>query len=277
MIVKKFNYTHLQKRRNKIAAALLENYLNVVVDGSALYSIVGVVMDALPDAVVRSAVFDSVRLLAGTQLTRRFIKEFAWRLAGNVDRLIDGYPVLPWTRQVADEVVPVCVELVKPAKRKDEFGFTFHCRVLAGSPCPLLFQQFFSASSCRAIARVIGFSTNSWGEYQYAGMGLHFVNLMFFAHLDAEKSRTQPYFQRVSISSGMLKANRRLLEVRCRAKPCPQDFQWPCANCFVGYTECVHGVHKSTYARRHCSGCNSESYFDPDHPDVVCVNCARNR
>lgn len=278
MIVKKFNYAHLKKRRNKIAAALLENHLDAVLTGPVIYDVVSVVMDALPNDVSRAAVFDSVRLMAGTQFTRAQIKEFAWRVAGNVDRLADGHTVLPWSRQIADEIVPICVEDVKPAKRKDEFGFMFSCRVLAGSSCPMVFQQFFSARSCRAIARVVGFANTPWGAYQYAGMGQHFVNLMFFAHIDAEKSRTQPFFQKVSVSSGMLRANKILLEVRCRVKPCPQGFQWPCANCYVGYTDCVHGVHRSTYVSRHCNACdNPEALFDPDCPGVVCVNCAKNR
>jgi len=275
MIVKGFNYTQLKTRRDKLTTALHDNYLDAVVSGPTLHSIADTVMETLPVSCSSSAIFDSVRLLAGTQLTYRVIKEFSWRMAGNVDRLNVGITVLPWTQQTEDEIVPVLIENIQHARRRQDFGFTLSCRVLAGTPCPMLFTQFFSANSCRAIARVIGFSNNSSGPHQYSGLGLHFHNLMFFAHIDAAESRSQPVFHKVSVSSGMLRQNKLLLDVRCRNKPCPQNFSHPCANCHVGYTDCRYGVHRTTYVARYCRNCDSESYFDPEHPNIVCMKCAK--
>jgi len=276
MSVKKFSRKQILARRTQFYR-VLRNYVDQTISGDVIYEITENLHAAMPPTVFRNAIFETIRLLAGTQLTNKMAAKLAWRLAGNIDRLSENEPVLPWTRQTADEVVPVCVEAVVPMKRKDTHGYLFHCRALAGTPCAESFTQFFSANSCRAISRVIGFSTNSWGPYQYGGIGMHFVNLMFFAHIEAARSRDKPVFHRVSVTSSMLKANKELLEVRCRVKPCPppNSFQHSCVNCPIGYNECPFATHAKTYVEQHCRQCDSDSFFDPDNPSTMCVNCYR--
>ena len=174
---------------------------------------------------------------------------------------------------MTDEVVPVRVESVTPTRRKNDFGFLFSCRVLAGSSCPTAFSQFFSARSCKALARAVGFSNTPWGPHQYGGVAQHFTNLMFFAHVEAAKSHDKPVFRNISVSSGMLRANKSLIEVRCRTKPCPRGFVISCANCPVGYSECSYAVHPKTFIEQHCRSCGQNSFFDPQMPAIMCVNC----
>jgi hypothetical protein len=274
MTLKKFSRKQVITRRARLVA-VLTNYVGQHIVGEAIYAITDGLCAALPNTVSRNAVFETIRLLAGTQLTQKGAAKLAWRLAGNMDALIAGSPVPPWTRQMHDEIVPVCVENVTPMRRKDKNGFLFHCRALAGTPCAEVFTQFFSANSCRAISRVVGFSTNSWGPYQYAGIGMHFVNLLFFAHIEADKSRDRPFFRRVSVTSSMLKANKALLEVRCRVAACPQNFQHSCVNCPVGYNECAYATHPKTYSESHCRVCNNLAFFDPDNPATMCINCCK--
>lgn len=274
MTAKKFSRKQVFTRRARVFDALRQ-YVDQHIVGGVIYEITDGLCAALPNTVSRNAVFETIRLLAGTQLTQKGAAKLAWRLAGNVDTLIAGEPVPPWTRQISDEIVPVCVEKVVPMRRKDKNGFLFHCRALAGTPCAEVFTQFFSANSCRAISRIVGFSTNSWGPYQYAGIGMHFVNLSFFAHVEAARSRDRPAFHRVSITSSMLKANKELLEVRCRVKPCPQNLQHPCVNCPVGYNECAYATHAKTYLESHCRVCNNPAFFDPENPSTMCVNCCK--
>jgi len=274
MTAKKFSRKQIFTRRAQLFE-ILRGHIDQSIVGNTIYEITDSLCSALPPTVSRNAVFETIRLMAGTQLTAKPAAKLAWRLAGNIDLLIAGEPVVPWTRQMRDEIVPICVEKVVPMKRKDKHGFLFHCRALAGTPCAELFTQFFSANSCRAISRIVGFSTNSWGPYQYAGIGMHFVNLMFFAHVEADRSRDRPSFHRVSITSSMLKANKSLLEVRCRVKPCPNEFQHSCVNCPVGYNECSYATHAKTYVETHCRICNTIAFFDPENPAAMCVNCCK--
>lgn len=269
-----FSRTKIFARRGRLFAALAP-YLDREVSGAALYAIVDALLADLPSTVSRNAVFESVRALTGTILSRKVAGTLAWRLAGNMDRLIAGEPVLPWTRQLFDEQVPICVERIVPTKKRDQFGYVFHCRALAGTSCTELLSQFFSNNSCRAVARAVGFSTNSWGPLQYGGVGLHFVNLLFFAHVEAARSRERPAFHRVSASSSMLKYNKDILLVRCRAEPCPLGFEHPCMGCFKGYDECSFATHAKTYTEAECRVCGTVSFFDPEQEGVMCVNCRR--
>lgn len=273
MSTKKFNFSAIKKRRNRIAAFLLERHLNAPITGDTIYEIVNGLLDFLPSTVSAAAVFDTVRVLAGTQLDRRKAQEFAWRVAGNVDKLVAGEAVLPWSGQFVDELMPVRVETVTPTRRKNDFGFIFHCRALAGSYCPQTFSQFFSARSCKMLSRAVGFSNTPWGPHQYGGVAAHFTNLMFFAHVEAERSRGRPGFQNISVSSGMLRANKELIEVRCRTKPCPFGYQNACVNCHIGYGECSYAVHPTTFVEQHCRTCDKVSFFNPDEPGIMCINC----
>jgi|APCry1669189034_1035192.scaffolds.fasta_scaffold00153_15 hypothetical protein len=275
MAIQKFNFSAIKKRRNRIAAFLSENYVGVTLVGDLIRGMTDGLLHFLPPTVSAPAVFETVRALAGTALDRRKAQEFAWRLAGNIDKLIAGEPVLPWTRQREDEVVPVRVELVIPTRRRDDFGFIFQCRALAGSPCAMLFPQFFSSRSCKVLSRVVGFSNTPWGPHQYGGVAAHFTNLMFFAHIEAARSHERPAFQNISIGSGLLRANKELIEVRCRSKPCPFGYEQACGNCYMGYGECSYAVHPQTFVEQHCRTCDTVSFFNPDEPGFMCINCQR--
>jgi hypothetical protein len=274
MTAKKFSRHQIIRRRAQLMT-VLDAFRDQTISGNVIYEVADRLLAALPNTVSRNAVFETVRVMAGTTLSQKTLAMLAWRMSGNLDRLNDGEAILPWTRQMYDEIVPVSVERVIPAKRRDKTGFIFSCRALAGSPCAELFPQFFPTNSCRAIARVVGFSNNSWGPLQYSGVGLHFVNLMFFAHVEAERSRDKPYFRQVSVTSSMLKHNKELLSVRCRTEPCPEGYQHACTNCFIGYNECSYAVHAKTYVEAHCRNCNSTAFFDPENIGVMCVNCCR--
>ena len=266
-----FSYQRILARRDKIFRTALSPYHDAVLTGSTPRDVCKDIMSVLPANVSEGAVFESVRVLAGTKLTKKLAGDLAWRIAGNVDRLVDGAPVFPWTQQIEDEKVPVCVEDMRPMRKKKIPGFLFYCRALAGTPCPTLFTQFVSLSSCRGIAPVLGFS-KPWGPYPYRAP-LHFVNLLFYAHVEAERSKHQPSFVKISVSSSMLKENREKIEVRCRAKPCPQQFSHPCAFCWVGYDNCEASVHPFTYVARDCVTCNASGWFNPGEASLTCQQC----
>ena len=269
----KFNLHLIKKRRNKIAS-FLSSYVARPIVGDAISQISDRLLQILPSTVSPSAVFDTVRLLAGTTLSTSGALEFAWRVAGNVPTLIAGDAVVPWSGQREDEIVPVRVDSVSASRRRDDFGFILRCRAQAGTPCPMAFNQFLTARSCSAISRVIGFSNTPWGPFQYSGAAAYFVNTLFFAHLEAQHSREQPWFRNVSASSGMLKANKELLAVRCRNKPCPLNYVHACIDCPVGYNYCSYAVHRNTYVEQLCSVCNKTSLFDPASMES-CLTCRK--
>lgn len=267
-----FSYRRVIKRRDALFERAMRPYMAARIIGATVNDLCNDIMSEMPPMVSRDALFESVRVLAGIQMSRKMAFEIAWRLAGNVDQLIDGRAVLPWTRQIRNEIVPVRVEHMRPEKRKDTVGYMLYCRALAGSPCPMLFPKFFSKRSCNGIARTLGFSA-PWGLYPFKHP-MYFVNLMFFAHIEAERSHETPFFHEISCSSGLKSENRPRIEVRTRAKPCPEKFQHQCAQCPIGYDRCPAGIHPKSLVKRPCDKCHSDGFFEPDDEDSrVCMNC----
>lgn len=266
-----FSYVRLRQYRDKLAERALRPYIDANVAGETLRDICRDVLAELPAAVSQPAVFDSVRALAGTRLSKRAAYELAWRIAGNIETLKAGRPVLPWTRQLEDELVPVCVEGVRPYKRKTVSGYLLECRAVGGSPAAMLITQFFSQNSCRAISQTLGFSA-PWGAYPYT-TAMHFLNLLFFAHVEAERSREQPAFSKVSVSGSMQRDNRGLIEVRTRARPCPDGYEHSCLHCWLGADQCMFATHQRTYVTRYCDACQTDAFFDPKDSGLLCVRC----
>lgn len=271
MKTKSFSYQRVIKLRDKIYNSAFGEYVGKKISREVLYDLHADLVACLPPSVAHGAVFESIRVLSGSTLTQKAAATLAWRLAGNTDTLVAGSPVLPWTRQFADERVPVCVERVEQTRRRHVPGYTFYCRALAGTPCAMLFPEFVSDRSCSAISHTLGFSA-PWGPYPYS-TALHFVNLLFFAHIDADRSRSLPAFTQVTASGAMVKANRKLISVRCRAEPCPLAFEHACEHCYFGYDDCDFATHEKTYVTRHCVTCNSEGLFNPGTDDETCIRC----
>jgi hypothetical protein len=271
MKTKGFSLARTLARRDRLFTHALRPYIAARLVGETIHDIVNDAAAELPQTISRDALFESLRVMAGTLLSQRDAKDLAWRLAGNVDRLIAGAPVLPWARQIANEVIPVRVERIRYDKRRNTPGFSLFCRALAGTPCPMVFPQWLSNSSCRAISRTLGFSA-PWGLYPYVSP-LHFVNLVFFAHIEANKSNDAPYFKQVSSSGGLKLENKTIIAVRTRALPCPRGYTHECVKCWVGYNECAAAIYPRTLIQRECTSCAAVAYFEPDDDGATCVGC----
>lgn len=269
-----FSYQRILARRDKIFSTALHPYIDRSLTGSTPHDVCKDILEVLPASVSEGAVFESVRVLAGTTLTQKAAAELAWRLAGNVNKLQEGVPVFPWVRQIENERVPIRVEDMRPVKKRNTSGYLLQCRAVGGSPCPMVFPQFISANGCRAISETLGFS-KPWGPYPLR-TPMYFVNLLFYAHVEVERSKAYPGFLQISVSSSMLRENREKIEIRCRTKPCPQQFSHSCDFCWVGYDNCIAAVHPMTYVARDCPTCNTDGWFNPGESSISCQQCRRN-
>lgn len=265
---KRFSINRVFKQRDKLFLAL-RPYINAKITGQVFKDLVEDVYLKLPDTVSHDALFESARVLAGDPLSRKTAAEFAWRLAGNVHLLNASSPVLPWTIQVKDEWVPVQVLRVEAAVKNYRAGYVFSCRALAGSPCPMVFEQFLSRASCAAISRTVGFNNTM----PYTN-GLYFTNLRMWVGVEAARSNEAPQFQQVDCSSAMQQYNKKLLAIRTRAQPCPNNFSHLCEHCEVGYDECVAAIFPKRLEKKLCEICQEIRYFDVSRGDGLCLACA---
>lgn len=264
---KRFSIGRVFKQRDKLFLAL-RPYIGANISGQVFKDLVEDLYPKLPDTVSHDAVFESSRILAGLVLERKTAAEFAWRLAGNISLLNAGTPVAVWTMQVSDEWVPVQILRVDAANKNYRSGYIFHCRALAGSPCPMIFEQFLSRASCAAISRTVGFNNTM----PYTN-GLHFTNLRMWVGVEAARSTDVPQFQQVDCSSAMQQHNKKLLAIRTRLQPCPQNFEHPCEHCEIGYNECPAAIFPKRLEKKLCENCGETRYFDPSREGNSCLAC----
>lgn len=264
---KKLSLTRIHNQRDKLFQAL-RPFVDKQIIAGTLQDLIQDVYRALPPHISHDAVFESCRTLAGCALDRKAAAEFAWRLAGNIDILSAGNPVIPWSRQCQDEWMPVQVMRVDPARNRNKSGYSFQFRVQAGSACPMLFEQFMPRASCAGIANIVGFSRNS----PYTN-GAYFTNLRFWILAEAAKSNESLYFHRVDCSPAMQAYNKKIIAVRTRSMPCPSNFDHPCEHCVVGYDTCPAALFAKHLVQDTCKNCNRRTYFDTARSTELCITC----
>jgi hypothetical protein len=71
------------KRRDQLFAHALRPYIAARLVGDTIRDVANDLASHISTPVSRDAIFESVRVLAGTTLTHRDAKDLAWRLAGN--------------------------------------------------------------------------------------------------------------------------------------------------------------------------------------------------
>lgn len=258
-----YNIALVVSRYNKIMDDLdYMAFLDFTPKGCDFYKFVDSLTNCLPESVPPEAILQSCEGIAGRQLTKTVLSNLAWRMAGNIRRLKNGHPVHEWAGSPKPLWVPVQItKVVRSVSRYGKPGGVFTYRVLAGPPCPKLFDQFWSFNYCRVFAKVLGFS-----RYRDGPHPLRDVREMssFRLHVLLKSDTDELKITEIRVTDTFKKWNRRYLERRTRIKePCPKNHPKSlyCYQCFVGQDQCARSVHSETMKKRLCPLCDKKRYF----------------
>lgn len=280
------NLTQVFKLKRDITEALEQTYLDCTLHSDDLHEVVAIVHAALPTQVQEGCVFESLRHLAGVKLDRQLLRMEAWRIAGNVRLLKQGYTVAPWRVQRFNEWVPLQVIDCKPTRspKQKKIGSLMTFRVLAGTPCTLTFDAFWTQRFCRYFASYAGFSA-PWKETPFSRME-EYVRLRTYGLLaaadppgsdgfDGRSLRVEQYLA----NSSCLSYNKDIIRKRARIGfKCPQNYRHACHQCAFGFDRCPAGTHPRTYEKHECDDCGQLTWFDPMWVALgICVGCQRKR
>jgi hypothetical protein len=240
----------------------------------------------LPQAVKRENLLASIKHLAGEKLTEELISNTAWRLAGNLPRLRAGaVGAPPWHLQRADEWVPVQIEDARFARTKRQLGYTFDFRVMAGTPCTLVIEKFWSLQFCRRMSRFMGFSRFGTNEktgevpYNLFRDATELVTLRLQVLITPELSDKEPGFKQTKVGPAAVAWNREQMRFRARQDAehaCPKNLSANilCHRCPFGYRTCRAGTHVRDYRIDACKGCRAKrAFFDGHISGEVCLAC----
>jgi len=252
-------------------------------------------MDALvlelPDYILRDTIQNSVKSLVNNVLTEELLKETCWRLAGNVEQLLEQKPVASWVSQTAYEWVPVQICEVQVRRHGRKLGVQLVFQSLAGSIVPRKLVQVWSFKKLRYLASFrnlkgygFGFrrsSIDSRGQQRNKRLFEHasqFYGLRCFILLDPKRSDVEPRGFELGHNSATTKHNTMILDARDRAQtPCIKKLegQPSCYVCPFGTDRCVLAVRRLTLKRGTCSKCKKLGLFDPEEAEFLsmCVSC----
>jgi len=224
-------------------------YYGLNPQGDMFRTMVRDIASVLP-RVSRETVFQSIRGIAGQHMTPELIRETAWRLAGNLEQLQAGLPVLPWTHQRVPEWVPVRIlSFTYHETESGRIGGLLRFRVLEGTPCPLIVQDFWSRELSSVVSRRIGFSA-AWGKFPFRHPA-ELVQLRLLVLIDPSLCRMErPGFREIACPASLITGNRDVLRKRIREDPCPRGFTFYCYTCPVGYDQCPAGCHPETFVQQ---------------------------
>ena len=245
----------------------------------------------LPRNILRSTVLNSVKGLLKKNLDADLLFETCWRLAGNVERLLDQEAVPVWGKQTKFEWVPAEICEAATVKRFNRLENQFVFASLAGSIVPLKLVQRWSFKKTYYLTTYrdeyghgFGFGRHRMnGRGEQLGRRLfydvrQFYGLQCLLLLDPTRSMTEPIATEIGQTGAMAKHNRDLLRQRDRTETaCVKGLgdDQECYNCPYGTDRCVNATHSTTYKKGKCPRCERLGFFDPAEEDHlgICVNC----
>jgi hypothetical protein len=291
-----FNYPILQilKLRDSLTEVLRGEFEGRAVIASQFDRLVQIVHEQLPGDIDYETVYESCRHLAGVHLTAPDLKQFAHRMAGNLDRLTSRRPVTPWVVQKQREWVPLQITAVKREYReKSGLGGVFTFFAMAGSVAGMTIRKWWSFKYCRYVSTKFKFSkpvsrkAKNPAKYPFSALE-QLVTLRLYGLIDPELCNVnEPGFQQIKLHGSLNDWNRDQIRYRFRMEDegyeCPDDQprDFLCHNCPRGYSPteegaCRAATHAKSYEIRRCEHCDDdEAMFDPDWVGDVCVNCQR--
>lgn len=239
------NVLNVYKMRRRLEEELV-GYCGLELNGEIFEQFTNKLAELLPKQVYPGPVFQSTLCLLGRMLTHDNLKEFVWRLAGNMQKLKDSKSVLPWTYQDKPEFMPVQVLNYEEVKtRKGDPAASYKLRILAGSACPMIITKMWAEKFISFLAGTqLGFSRKQ--PYSHPS---ELVRLQFLAQIDQDYCKNDmPGFDKVASSSSCLNHNKKILKARLKIDPpCPFGYTHDCYRCYVGYDQCPAAVHPETY------------------------------
>jgi hypothetical protein len=271
----------------------LTGFLGHKIVGPTFHAFVDKLQQTLPDKILRITVQKSVQSLLKQELTEDLLLNTCWRLAGNLDKLLNQQPVDAWVRQKEFEWALVQVCDVFTSKKINQLMHTFTFQSQSGSIVPLKLTQNWSLKKTNYLAlyrnnKHLGFGfrrsdINNRGE-QRSNSLYHdvrqFYGLRCFLLLDPKRSQADPVAVEVGHTSATMTHNKQLISARDRLQSkCLRGFPdtVECFQCPYGTDNCVLATHKLTYRKAVCPKCAKLWFLDPAELDFpgLCINCVR--
>jgi hypothetical protein len=266
------------------------NYSGCSLTGKDFEDFVEDVRSTISDKIVYSALYASLRGLAGVELDKPRISELSWRIAGNLPAILAGKPVIVWNNQLQAEWCPVQVtDAVPGIVQVDQVSYAavrLVCFVMAGSPAGHLFEKVWPVRHIKALRKVFGFA--KYDKQKYTGEVpkrpefpfrdiRQLVNLRFFGQFEPSE-QAMLLLAGVDTCSSMKAWNKSTMLLRARKGfECPLGYsvkEVPCYRCELGYDKCQAACRPTTLEKGNCEKCGLTNVWIDARVTTTCVDCS---
>jgi hypothetical protein len=181
------------------------------------------------------AIADSIRDDVENPTADGLVK-LSWRLAGNVHKLLEGNPILPWDPEYQDKEWCMCevIDAEEIELTSGERGFEMRVFFFSGAPAGISLMRRFSNGYEARISNKFGLA---WKDASMI-YPKELVGLQGVIQLSPSRDRDIPYFYQFTATGSQQKANKKLYHDRVDLSNCPygiKDQENSCADCLVPY------------------------------------------
>lgn len=214
----------------------------------------------------KEAIFDSLRIFIGSTISREDKNRIAFRLAANYIYLQNDISVsINSTLQTHTECVTARIAKIEPDL---DYHYRLYLYVYNGQQAgKTISVREHKTVIYKTIPDVVGFSWRKYRFYHYHDL----VNLKVCLGVVPGKAGEAVVNEYVKSDSLILDNRKKVLALRYRYKPCPNNYENPCYECAKGYETCPGGTHKHDYIFKRCVRCQADAVHDPE--DSYCISC----
>ena len=174
------------------------------------------------------------------KMTGEELRVLAWRLAGNVHKLVEGKAVLPWEPdfQPRECCLARVVDVVEAETFDGDPGFKLTYFFYSGAPAGLEFSRTYQIGYEARLARSFGLAWKT-AKLVYPQ---ELVNMTGYVRLEPGRGKDRlPVFRELIVSATHKRHNRQLHEGRLDYDNCPYGFKpeqyTSCMDCLLTYDE----------------------------------------
>lgn len=277
----------IYKVRQKIVDRLQDPFEGKILEGDDIFRFAEALAKALGSRVDVTTVYRSVLPMLRQKITIPALELLAHRLAGNIDRLINMRPVLPWDGH--PDPITARAEIMGMKLTNNKRGdvlYLYTVQLHTDHVAGLVTTKGYKRGYLGAVAVDLGFSRRPSGSYLFE----HPRQLVGFHALAVVEGVPDPFgkpvIRRLESNPSLRTWNRRLTNLRLSKNdrdavyPCPHQLKHPCHDCPVGYLpseagdpQCDLAVQPTAYRWDRCSACGENAFFNGEESLQLCLKC----
>lgn len=220
-------------------------------------------------ATIEDVLVESFDFVRNSRFTNEQARSYAWRVAGNTHKLLQGRPVPTWSAESQRDEWALfrVVDSLPRITRDGDHGMMLEMFFYTGAPAGLTFSRIYGDSRAVWIAHALGFSWKDAKKIYPRELTNMCGYILIRSGIGWTRTGT-PIFSTPYASNSHKRTNKKLFNERLDEKLCPFHYKpetfHNCIECPLGYekTDRSYGMSCRMAVRRNFDGQHDEDTSD---------------